>query len=197
MRSFIASWIVLLSLFAGNQVYACSLAPDYLDGEFGADGVSLSDISKHAHQIAFGQFIDVAGSVQFLTIKRIKPRLSFFKKKKIHIQFREVPVKKVYLYDGKNEKEFKSFSELKSFTGQFRVPALAANIIYGAGGPIAEIAHGSDCERFVMLKPNQNYLVYLDAENTVQANFPIKSISNDFVDGAATLFSVPPAGQKP
>ena len=194
MRCFIATFTVGLCLLVGNQAHACTLAPAYLDDEFGYDGIKLSDVSKQAHKIIIGQFVDSEGenSVSLIVRKKIKPQPRILKKKKIDTYFREVTVDKVHLYNGNKEQEFSSFSELKDFTRQFRAFPDSGGLRYGAGGPIAGIGHGSDCERFVMLLQDQNYLVYLDSKNLVMASFPIKSISSDFIDGAPTLFSAPP-----
>ena len=198
MRSFIIKFSFCLCLFAGNQAYACSIAPSFLDGEFGSEGINLSDVSKQAHKILIGRFIEPDGQepISFSVKKRIKPRLRFLSRKKIKAHFRDVPTNKVHLYHGEDERQFSSFSKLKKFTKQFRASPDTDGVIYGASGPIAGIFHGSDCERFVMLLKDQNYLIYLDAKNTVQASFPIKSISSDLVDGAATLFSAPPVSSK-
>jgi len=169
MHKFIFKLTIGFCLYAGNQAHACSMAPSYLDDEFGSHRVSLSDVSKQAHKIVVGHYIESKNRefLQLLIRERIKSDERIFRKRKINVHFREVPTSKVYLPG----------SDVKG-------------LIYGAGGPMAGIAHGSDCERFVMLHPDQNYLVYLDEEHVVQASFPIKSISNDFLDGAATLFSV-------
>ena len=192
MHKFIFKLTIGFCLYAGNQAHACSLAPSYLDDEFGSHRVSLSDVSKQAHKIVVGHYIESKNRefLQLLIRERIKSDERIFRKRKINVHFREVPTSKVYLHTGKEEQEFGSFTELENFIRQFRTGSDVKGLIYGAGGPMAGIAHGSDCERFVMLHPDQNYLVYLDEEHVVQASFPIKSISNDFLDGAATLFSV-------
>jgi len=194
LRVLSTSFITAVCLLAGQQAHACSVAPQYLNGEFGSDGVLLGNISENADKIIIGRFIesDVENSVSFLVKKRIKPRLRSLSKKKIPVRFHKVPSNRVYLYDGKRDGEFSSFSELKSFISPFRTSVSKVNVIYGSGGPLAGIHHGSDCERFVMPLQDQNYLVYLDSKNVVQASFPIKSVSNDFLEGAATLFLTPP-----
>ena len=192
MRSFIFHFVILLCLLAGNQAYACSIAPQYLDGEFGLDGVVLGNISEAADKIFIGRFrnLNLDNEVTFKPIKKIKPRRFFSTKNEISLSFRDMPNEKVHRYDEKDDQAFESFSELKRFVTQMRPSIASDNISYGTGGPIAGIHHGSDCERFVLAYLDQDYLIYLGPQNAVLASFPIQSVSKDFIDGASTLFAV-------
>ena len=192
MRRFIASWIVLFCLLTGNQANACFNPPDYLDSEFGSEGIILGNISDEANKIFIGRFRikNSEDGISFKPKKRIKPRKIFSSKKDVNLNFLNVPKNKIYLYDGKDEQEFSSFSELKNFITQMRPSINLDNVVYGSGGPIAGIGHGTDCERFFLAYLDQDYPIYLNDKNRVLASFPIKSNSNDFFKGAATLFAI-------
>lgn len=176
---------------AATAAQACFVAPDYLEGEFGSKDVLLDNVSEKADKIIIGRFRTgtIKNAVSFKPKKKIKPRRFFSMKKEVNLSFRNVSNNKIYLYEGKDNQESANFSELKNFIIQMRPSIDLDNIAYGTGGPIAGIHHGSDCERFVLLNLDQDYLVYLNSENIVLAKFPIKSISKDFIKGAPTLFA--------
>lgn len=176
----------------GTAAQACLVAPDYLAGEFGSKGVVLGNVSEEADKIIIGRFrtSTLKNTVSFKPKKKIKPQRFFSTKKEINLSYRDVPSDKIYRYDGKDDQAFKSYSELKRFITQMRPSIDSNNISYGAGGYIAGIHHGTDCDRFVMLNLHQYYLVYLNSENIVLASFPIKSVSKEFIRGASSLFAI-------
>ena len=192
MRFIIASWLILLGLFLGNQAFACSIAPHYLNGEFGSKGVVLRNVSSDAHKILIGRFRKAKSrnDVFFKPKKNIKPKTFFSTKKDIHLTFLEVQREKIYLYEGQEDQVFDSFFELRKFITLMRPSTDLDSLEYGSGGPIAGVHHGTDCQRFVLAHLDQDYLIYLDSKNKVMASFPIKSNSKDFIQGATTLFAI-------
>ena len=93
MRRFIASWIVLFCLLTGNQANACFNPPDYLDSEFGSEGIILGNISDEANKIFIGRFRikNSEDGISFKPKKRIKPRKIFSSKKDVNLKFLNVP----------------------------------------------------------------------------------------------------------
>ena len=154
--------------------HACTFAPKYLSQEFGSDNVVLGNFVERADKIVLGKFASTNTSKNYIfnVSKSIKPDRQFFFKRKETLSFSNV--KQKYFYEGLDDHTFVSADDLLRFieilksNGQY-LPELK----YGVGGVLSGISHGSDCERFVIVFDNQQYLVFLDNKKTVIAKFAI------------------------
>ena len=180
-----------LSILPNMQAHACFVAPEYLENEFGSDGVSLGDFSETAEKIMIGRFVKrKSGNLNFRPSEYIKTNESKSHLQDIH--FSNVKKSHLYLYVGQDDNQYKSFPDLKEFISDFQIkwlvePPAHDLVRYGFGGPIAGIWHGTDCERLVVLYRYQDYLIYLDERNTVLASFPINREDNSFSENATIL----------
>jgi len=182
------------SLLLYTPAQSCSIAPSYLDNEFGADGVVLDDFTKTSKTVFIGKLSKNENGKLISVKPSLLTKTNKSKRKVANIYFRDVEENKIYIFNGKDKTEFSSFSDFENYISEFKVTWLNNSpkphlLNYGVGGPIAGIHHGTDCERFVLLYMMQDYLIYLDDKNYVQAMFPINKKDPAFSTEALYLFS--------
>ncbi len=172
VRIAIFAWIV-----SGSTAYGCSLAPSYLPDEFGGNGVALGNIAQRANKIVLGTFTKNEDTTDLaFNISKTLNSWKWFTAKNIkRVSFRDVD--QHYLLSGIDNEAFPSSEKALGFVKSLDSNlSVKPNIAYGVGGPIAGIFHGTDCERFVIVYEEQEYLVFLDVSNYVIARFAINKL---------------------
>ncbi len=180
MRKLATTVAISLCLSAGTQVYACSLSPSYLEGEFGSDGIVLGDLFADANQVLIGRYTQplLGNDLDVTVSKRLKPYPSTATNKYLSVRFLNVKRHKIYISKDTDDRAHSDTVAAAKFIRTLQPTTFAyqrKGTRFGFGGPLADIHHGTDCERGVVLHEKQDYLIAIDNKNVVLANLPISS----------------------
>jgi hypothetical protein len=178
-------------IFTGTAPHglACSLAPDYLPGEFGSSNVQLGDLTEASDKILIGRLLDEGHQKPPIlkVSKSLKPSRKWVYKRTVPISF--LDTKNFHSMDNLDDSAFTSIRDVQSYLHLFKNNSSAVdthNFARGYGGPMAGIGHGSDCERMVFSFSKQDYLTFLDKDNMVLGLLPIDQTK---IGNLATLIS--------
>ena len=178
---------VLYVLASWSFAEACSISPEYYPSEYDSKNTQARSLIKDSVSIITGHFIKTKKNrpLKFKINHSIKPNKQpfFFKIKKVEF----LDVKNISFYKDKKDdsNQFTDVSTLETLLDYYSakpVEPMVSNYLANYwGGPLAGIYHGSDCERFVHIYKDDEYILFLNEDNTINARFTLPENSSEIL----------------
>ena len=172
---------------------ACSIPPDYYPSEYNSENSEKRNLVSDSATIITGHFLKRKKNkpLKFKIRRSIEPDKNplFFKTRKVKL----LDVKNIYFSTRKeiDDYQFTDASTLEAlldyYAGHPVEPMVSTYLVNYWGGPIAGIYHGSDCERFVQIYEGEEYILFLDDDNTINARFTLPTDSKEILRAVTTL----------
>lgn len=186
------SFIIVCLIAPWSFSEACSIPQDYYPSEYDNEKIKSRNLVKDSTSIVTGHFIKTKKNkpLKFKINKSIEPSYMpfFFKNKKVEF----LDVKNVYFLTGREEDsgQFTDTSTLIAlfdhYAGKPVEPMVSNYLAHYWGGPLAGIYHGSDCERFVQIYEGDEYILFLNKNNIINARFTLPAEPNEVLRTVAT-----------
>lgn len=171
---------------------ACSIPQDYYPSEYDDEKLKTRNLIKDSSTILTGHFVKTKKGkpLTFRIDESIEPKKTpfIFKNKKVEF----LDVRNVYFSAGKEEDngQFTNPSTLEAlldyYSGKPVEPMVSNYLAHYWGGPLAGIHHGSDCERFVQIYEGDEYIIFLDKNNIINARFTLPAEPNELLRTVTT-----------